>query len=294
MFEGTLPALITPFTAQPRERPAIDYTAWEELIEWQISAGASGLVICGTTGESATLDSSEKLALAKRTLEIVKGRVPVIAGSGSNSTHPSVELTKAMKEVGVDAVLAVSPYYNKPTQEGLYQHFRAIAEQGGMPVVVYNIPGRTNVNISLETFERMAKLSNIVAVKQAVDSMGTLLELSASVGDKIDIFAGDDPLTYFVMTVGGKGVISASASVIPELMVAITREAKAGRWQEALKAQQEAMPIIRALFAETNPAPAKAALTMMGKIPGETMRLPLVPVTQATRERLARVLNLSV
>lgn len=291
MFKGTLTAIITPFLGEPKENPAVDYDVLADLIEWQLGCGIEGFVICGTTGESATLSDKEKLSLIKFVAERVKGRVPIIAGTGTNCTLKSVELTRAAKDIGVDGVLLVSPYYNKPTQEGLFQHFSRIAEEGALPVIIYNIPGRTSVDIAVETFERLAQVPNIVAVKEASGSADKLMTLAAAIGDKLDILSGEDALTFEVMAAGGTGVISASSNVIPELMLQITTLAAEQKYSPALTAQLKALPIIRALFAETNPGPAKAALMMMGKIPSDTVRMPLVPVKDETRKLLRKVLT---
>ena len=289
MFEGVLPALVTPFRQESGGETSVDYASWESLVEWQLECGVTGLVIYGTTGESATLSTEEKLELTKRTLNQVQGRVPVIAGTGSNNTATSIEFTKQVKELGVDGALAVAPYYNKPSQEGLFQHFSAIANQGGLPLIVYNVPGRTVVSVSVDTFARLAENPNIVACKQAVDSVSELMALSAVCAEKMNILAGDDPLLFAVLASGGKGVISASASVIPEEMLAIYNAYLRGDIAGSLKAQQDALPIISAMFCETNPTPAKAALQMMGKIAEDTVRLPLVPATEAARTRLREV-----
>ena len=291
VFSGVITALITPFKTLPTEWPSIDFETFDNLIEWQISCGVSGLVIFGTTGESATLDDSEKLELIQRAKDVIRGRVQLIAGTGSNNTKKSIELTKKVRELGIDGALAVAPYYNKPTQEGLFQHFSTIAREGELPLIVYNVPGRTGVEISVDTLSKLAKVENIVAVKQAVDSATTLMELSAAVSDKISILAGDDPLTYFVMSCGGHGVISASASVIPKEMVAITKEYERGNLQASCAAQQRVLPVIRTLFMETNPAPAKAALKHLGLIPSDTLRLPLVPVRDETRTKVISAVN---
>ena len=290
MFEGTYTALITPFLDTPAGHPDIDYETWEALIEWQLGAGVSGLVVYGTTGESPTLSVPEKLELLKRAIAVVKGRVPVIAGTGSNNTKASIELTKEAAAVGADAVLAVAPYYNKPTQEGLYLHFKALAEQGGLPVVVYNVPGRTCVKIEVDTLARLAVLPNIAAIKQAVDSAGELVDLGGRTSGELSLMAGDDPIIYSTMCAGGTGVISATASAFPEKIVAITEAALRGDWQASRTAQQEALPYISAIFTETNPIPAKAALALMSRLPHETLRLPLVPAADATRSRLKELL----
>ncbi len=290
MFTGTFPALVTPFKNAPQTCPEVDYNAWEALIEWQIKCGVEGIVIYGSTGEAATLSKEEKLEITKRTVQLVKRRIQIIAGTGSNNTRDSIELTKKVKELGVDAALAVSPYYNKPTQEGLYQHFTAIAEEGGLPVIVYNIPARSVVEISTATFARLAKHPGIVAVKQSVDSIAKLIELAEVANDQFTILAGDDPIIYGMMVVGGKGTISASASVFPEKIKAIVDAGLKGDWTACLKLQCQALPYINALFSETNPIPAKAALKLMGKIPNDTMRLPLVSASEKTKELLRSLL----
>ena len=287
MFEGTHTALITPFQKGASGAPAgIDYTALANFVEWQLDCGISGFVVCGTTAESATLDPEEKLSVIRKVKDVSAGRVPLVVGTGSNNTRQTIEFTQAVREIGVDAALIVSPYYNKPTQEGLFQHFSTVAKEGGLPVVIYNIPGRTSIDIALDTFERLASDDRIVAVKEASGSADKLIELSARVGDRVEILAGEDSLTYFVMAAGGKGVISASSNVIPAEMLAITSSALAGDLKGSLAAQQAALPKIRALFAETNPAPAKAALQLMEKLPSDAMRLPLVSVREDTREML--------
>ena len=291
MFEGVYPALITPFRRLSDGRTEVDHAALESLIDWQLACGVSGLVIYGTTGESATLTTAEKLEITKRTLAHVAGRVPVIAGTGSNSTQASVEFTKQVQSLGVDGALAVAPYYNKPSQEGLFQHFTAIADCG-LPVVLYNVPGRTVVSISVETFSRLAEHPNIVACKQAVDSVSELMELSAACADKLTLLAGDDPMVYAFLASGGKGVISASANVLPKEMVALYQRYVSGDIAGSLKAQQDILPIISALFSESNPTPAKAALQMMGKIDDDVVRLPLVSASEAARKLLREVLSL--
>jgi 4-hydroxy-tetrahydrodipicolinate synthase len=294
MFSGTLPAIITPFLPADSGTPQVDYESLEQLIEWQLECGVSGIVVCGSTGEAATLSAEEKLAVIKRTAEIVRGRVPVIAGTGTNCTADSVELTRRCKELpGVDGVLLVAPYYNKPTQEGLYRHFKTVAEQGKLPVVVYNIPGRSVVEISPATLRRLAQVPGIVAIKHAVDSASRLLEVAEAIDGRLNLLAGDDPLTYAVFTVGGKGVISASASVIPREMLAITEAGLRGDMPTALAAQLKALPLIHALFLETNPIPAKAALKMLGRISSDAVRLPLVPAADSTRAELKRLLSSS-
>jgi 4-hydroxy-tetrahydrodipicolinate synthase len=291
MFQGMLTALITPFSGKTAANSPIDMKALDKLVEWQLSCGVDGLVLNGTTAESATMTAEERLAVVERVSDIVQGKVPIIVGTGTNCTRVSIEFTQAVKRFGVDGALVVAPYYNKPTQEGMFHHFSTVAAEGGLPVVVYNVPSRTSVSISVPLFSRLAEVDGIVAVKQAVDSAQQLVELADAVGDKIDIMAGDDALTYFVMAVGGTGVISASGNVIPREMKAIVSHAAAGDRAASFKAQCHALPIIQAMFKETNPAPAKAALKILGQLEEETMRLPLVEVTSGTREFVAQVLE---
>lgn len=290
MIKGTFPAVITPFTNSPTACPEVDYKAWESMIEWQIKSGVEGIVIYGSTGEAATLSKEEKLELTKRTVDIVKKRIQIIAGTGTNNTRDSIELSKKVKELGVDAVLAVAPYYNKPTQEGLYQHFKTISEEGGLPTIVYNIPGRSVVEISTATFARLAKLPGIVAVKQSVDSIAKLTELVEAANGQMSILAGDDPIIFGVMALGGTGTISASGSVIPEKIKAIVDAGLRGDWKSCFKLQCECLPLINAIFSETNPIPAKAALKIKGIIPSDSMRLPLVPASEKTKELLKSLL----
>jgi 4-hydroxy-tetrahydrodipicolinate synthase len=290
MFEGVLSALVTPFKDNGSQ---IDTEAWKSLIEWQIACGVGGLVVFGTTGESATLSVDEKLHLAETAVQVANGRLPIVAGSGSNNTNASVNLSKQLKTLGVDGVLAVTPYYNKPTQEGIFQHFSAIANEGGLPVVLYNIPSRTNLTISMETFARLAQNPNIVGLKQAADSVSDLLELSKILETtNVNLLAGDDPLVYSVMSVGGKGVISASANVLPEEFVSLVSAAQSSDMQTALKIQQDLLPKIRALFLETNPSPAKFVLKKMGRIPCSCVRLPLVEVSDTTADKLSLIFGL--
>lgn len=292
MIKGVLPALVTPFLSDDPLTPSIDWESWERLVEWQLESGVHGLVIFGTTGESATLSKDEKLELARRTVKQVSGRVPIIAGTGSNNTADSIALTREVAACGIDAVLAVTPYYNKPNQEGIYRHFAAIADQGGLPVVVYNVPGRTVASISLDTYRRLAQHPGIVACKQAVDSISELMGLSVITGaGTLKLLAGDDAMFFATLCCGGVGVISATASVFPKAMCEIYSSHVSGDATAALRAQQKLLPAIDALFSETNPAPAKAALAMLGIIAHESLRLPLVPVREQTRTTLGGLLG---
>jgi 4-hydroxy-tetrahydrodipicolinate synthase len=289
MFTGTFTALITPFHDDVER--SVDFDALTNVMEWQLEKGINGFVVCGTTGEAATMTPAERAAVIKHVVDVTNKRVPVIAGTGTNNTTQTVAATKEAKELGVDAALVVNPYYNKPTQEGLYQHYKAAAEQGGLPVILYNIPGRSAVSLSIDTFKRLAALPEVIAVKESTGSAENLMQLVESVN--IDILSGEDTMVYLMMSVGGKGVISASANVIPEKMLAITNSFLKGDRSSSLAAQVSSLAIIRAMFAEANPGPAKAALKEMGIIPSDTLRLPLVTVTEETRALLKRVLSLS-
>ncbi len=289
MYRGTIPAVATPFTSAESTAPPVDMDSFSDLLEWLTSFPLGGVVICGSTGEAATLTNDERVRLWKRSREIVRDRMPIIAGTGTNSTQESIAVTKAAREAGADGALIVAPYYNKPTQEGLFQHFRMVAEEGGLPVTVYNIPGRSVVEILPETMRRIAALPGVVAVKHAVDSATRLLEIAAVCTEcRIDLLAGDDPITYAAMSVGGTGVISASATVMPGEMLAITDAMERNDFAAGLAAQQRALPMIQSLFLETNPIPAKAALKLMKRIRSEAVRLPLVTASAQTVEHLRR------
>ncbi|MCX7765401.1 MAG: 4-hydroxy-tetrahydrodipicolinate synthase [Candidatus Sumerlaeia bacterium] len=283
MFEGTIVAIVTPFKAGK-----IDETAYAELIEWQLSEGVNGFVPCGTTGESATLTYEEHNYLVRLTVEIVNGRVPVIAGTGSNSTEETLFLTKNAKEHGADGVLLISPYYNRPTQEGLYQHYRCVAEAVDIPQILYNIPGRTAVNINIETVCRLAELPNIVGIKEASGNLDYVSQIVARTD--LTVLSGNDSLTLPLMALGGKGAISVTANATPRLFVDMVNSALAGNWNLARELHYRLFPLFEALFTETNPAGIKSALAMMGKIQNE-IRLPLVPMSEANQQRLRQVMN---
>lgn len=280
MFSGLYTALITPFKSDGLE---IDFDEYANFLKWQLSVGINGVVALGTTAESAVLSHEEKIKIVKITVDVVNKKVPIIVGTGTNCTKTTVEFTQEVSKLGVDAALVVTPYYNKPTQAGLLAHFRAVADQGGLPVILYNIPGRTGTLIETNTLSELAHHEKIVGVKQAVDSASQLLEISSLISDKFAIYAGDDALTYFVMSIGGSGVISASANAIPERMLAIVQNALGGDMKASYQEQIRALPYINSLFKETNPAPVKAALKFMGKIKNDALRLPLVSVKSETR-----------
>jgi 4-hydroxy-tetrahydrodipicolinate synthase len=285
MFTGSLVAIVTPF-----RKGKVDERALAELIEWQITKGTNGIVPCGTTGESATLSHEEHNRVIELTVEEVNGRVPVIAGTGSNSTAEAITLTKRAKQAGVDGALLITPYYNKPTQEGLYRHYKAVAEAVDLPLVLYNIPGRTGVNMLPATIARLSAIKTIVGVKEGSGSVQQASDVVQMCGDRLTVLAGDDSLTLPMMAVGGKGVITVTANVLPTEMADLVKAFADGKIDEARRIHFKLSPLFAALFFETNPIPVKEALGMMGKIDPE-VRLPLCPMAQDTREKLVRVLK---
>ena len=285
MFTGAMVAIVTPF-----KRGAVDEEGLRQLIEFQIENGTKAIIPCGTTGESATLSHKEHQRVIEITVEQVKGRVPVIAGTGSNNTVEAIQLTAHAKKVGADGVLMISPYYNKPTQEGLYQHFKKVAEEVPIPIVLYNIPGRTAVNMEPSTIARLAEIGNVVGVKEASGSMKQITDIIQLCGDKLTVVSGEDFLTYPLMAVGGKGVISVVSNVAPRDMADLCDLCLAGKWDEARTLYYRLLPLCHAMFYETNPAPVKAALEMMGKVSAE-VRLPLAPMFEMNRTKLRKDLK---
>lgn len=285
MFTGSLVAIVTPF-----RKGRLDERALGELIDWQIANGTHGIVPCGTTGESATLSHAEHERVVAFTVEVVRRRVPVIAGSGSNCTDEAIALTKHAKQAGADAALLITPYYNKPTQEGLFRHYKAVADAVDLPLVLYNIPSRTGVNMTPATVARLASIKTIVAIKEGSGSVQQASEIVQLCGDRMTLLAGDDPLTLPMMAVGGKGVITVTANIVPSDMARMVTAFSANRVDEARQLHHKLSPLFSALFLETNPIPVKEALAMMGKIDGE-IRLPLCPMAADTREKLARALK---
>lgn len=285
MFTGSLVAIVTPF-----RKGQVDERALGDLIEFQIANGTDGIVPCGTTGESATLSHQEHARVVAFTVEAVKHRVPVIAGTGSNSTDEAISLTRHAKEVGADGALLITPYYNKPMQEGLFRHYKAVAEAVNIPIVLYNIPGRTSVNMLPSTVARLAAIRNIVAIKEGGGSLQQVSEIIQACGDRITVLSGDDALTLPMMAVGAKGVITVTANIAPADIAAMVDAVVAGKLDEARRLHYKMYLLFTALFYETNPIPVKEALAMMGKIDGE-LRLPLCPMSSENREKLARVLK---
>lgn len=285
MFVGSLVAIVTPF-----RNGRVDERALGDLIEFQIANGTDGIVPCGTTGESATLSHQEHERVVALTVEVVKRRVPVIAGAGSNSTVEAVALTRHAKHVGADGALLITPYYNKPTQEGLFRHYKAIAEAVDLPLVLYNIPGRTCVNMAPATVARLTAYRNIVAIKEGSASLQQVSEIVQTCGDRIAVLSGDDALTLPMLALGARGVVTVAANLVPADMAAMVDAFGAGRQAEARRLHYKMSNLFAALFYETNPIPVKAALAMMGKIDGE-VRLPLTPMSDENRNKLARVLK---
>jgi 4-hydroxy-tetrahydrodipicolinate synthase len=285
VLEGVVTALVTPFRDD-----VIDEEALRGLVERQVEAGVDGLAPCGSTGESATLSHAEHRRVVEIVVAAARGRVPVIAGTGSNSTREAIELTRHAKEAGADAALLISPYYNKPTQEGIFAHYAAIARETAFPLVVYNIPGRTASNILPETVARLAERGAAVGMKEASGDLAQIARLIALCPDDFAVVSGDDALTLPLLAVGGRGVISTSSNVAPEAMVELVRAFRSGDLAGALRTHQRLLPLFDALFCETNPIPVKAALGLMGLI-GDEIRLPLTHLTDANRERLRVVLK---
>ena len=285
MFSGSLVAIVTPFKGGK-----VDERALGDLIEWQIRSGTNGIIPCGTTGESATLTHAEHDRVVAFTVEVAKKRVPVVAGTGSNSTEEAITLTKHAKQAGADGALLITPYYNKPTQEGLYRHYKAVSEAVDLPLVLYNIPSRTGVNMASSTVARLMTCPTVVAIKEGSGSVQQASEIIQLCGDRITVLAGDDALTLPIMAVGGKGVVTVTANLMPTEMADMVSAFSAGRLAEARALHYKLYPLFTALFYETNPIPVKEALQMMGKIDGE-LRLPLCPMGSENRDKLARVMK---
>ena len=280
IFEGMATAIVTPMTAT-----GIDYDALGRLIEFQIENGINAIVVMGTTGENATIEYADQKEIIRYTVERVNKRVPVIAGTDTNNTDHVLHNTKNACEVGADAILVVTPYYNKATQNGLYQHFWTIAEASTVPVILYNVPGRTGCNLLPKTVARLAEHERIVAIKEATGNMAQMVEIMHLCGDKIDVYSGEDALTVPMMAMGAAGTISVLSNVAPKEAVAMTDACKAGDYKTAAKMQADLLPLINALFSEVNPIPAKAGVSAMG-FGEENLRLPLTPMEDATRAKL--------
>ena len=280
IFQGVATALVTPLT-----KDGVDYAAFAKLIEWQISQGINALVICGTTGEGSTLTDEEHRQILKFAAEVVAGRVPLIAGTGSNDTAYAIELTQFACEIGYDAMLVVTPYYNKTTQKGLVAMFTAIADASTKPIILYNVPSRTGINIEPATYAILSEHPNIWAIKEANGNLSKIVETAALVGDKVDIYSGNDDQIVPLLACGGKGVISVLSNVLPKQTVEICDRYFAGDVAGAMQLQMQYLPLINALFSEVNPIPVKAAMAAMGFCENY-LRLPLVPMEQAHYDHL--------
>ena len=285
MFKGSIVAIVTPF-----KDGEIDEEVYRELIEFQIQNNTSAIVPCGTTGESATLNFEEHKRVINIAVDAVNKRVPVIAGTGGNSPRDAIELTAHANQAGTDGPLQVTPYYNKPTQEGLYWHFKTIAQEVPLPQVLYNVPTRTSVNMLPETVARLSQLPEVVAVKEASGNLGQMVEIIRLTGDDFTLLSGDDNLTLPVLAIGGRGVISVVANIVPGDNAAMVRAWEEGDVQGAKESFYKLFPLCQAMFYETNPIPVKTSLALMGKIKDE-MRLPLCPMAQANLEKLKKALR---
>lgn len=284
-FEGSIVAMVTPF-----RDGKVDEAKIRELVEFHVKNGTDAIVPCGTTGESPTLGHAEHKRVVEVTIAAAAGRVPVIAGTGSNSTAEAIDLTQHAKKAGADGVLMVCPYYNKPTQAGLIAHYKAVAAAVDIPIILYNIPGRTGVNMLTETVATLADVPNIVGMKEASGSLEQMTEVISLCGDRITVVSGDDTLTLPLMAVGGKGVISVVANIVPKETAEMTRAALNGDWKRAKELHLRLFPLCKAMFYETNPIPVKTAMQLLGRLNGE-VRLPLCPMSQANRDKLEKALR---
>ena len=285
-LKGSMVALVTPF-----RDGEVDVRTLQKLVEFHVKEGTSALVPCGTTGESATLSHDEHEQVIEVTIQSARGRIKVIAGSGSNNTQEALRLTRHAEQAGADGALLICPYYNRPTQEGLFQHFRTIAESVNLPLVLYNIASRTGVNIEPETFGRLAKIRNIAGVKEASGSLEQMSRIKAACGDRFALICGDDALTLAVLAIGGTGVISVTANIVPGRVARMIGAFQKGNLGQARRIHYELLPLTRALFLETNPIPVKTAMGLMKLIDEATLRLPLCPMSQGNLIRLKDILR---
>ena len=288
-FGRVLTAMVTPFD----QHGEVDYNATSILVNYLIENGSDGLVVCGTTGESPTLSTEEKVELFKFVVSVVNGRVPVIAGTGSNNTRASISLTKLAESTGVDGIMLVTPYYNKPSQEGLYQHFKAIAETTSLPVMLYNIPSRSVVNMSVETVVRLSEIANIVAIKEASGNLDAMSEIINQTANNFSLYSGDDGLALPVLSIGGVGVVSVSSHIIGNGMQEMVDLFLSGHVEDAAALHRSLLPIMKAMFSAPNPTPVKAALNMQGIQVGG-VRLPLVPLTEEETRAIQNVLSAKI
>jgi 4-hydroxy-tetrahydrodipicolinate synthase len=285
MFSGSMVALVTPF-----KNGQVDWPSLEALVKFHLENGTNGIVPCGTTGESATLSHQEHDDVIKAVIKSVNKQVPVIAGTGSNSTDEAIRLTRAAEKSGADGALMISPYYNRPTQEGIYQHYRKVAAAVGIPLIVYNIPGRTGSKIEPETLARLAEIKNVAGVKEATGSVDQAIDVIRLCGDRLAVYSGEDSLIFSLMALGGKGVISTVANVAPKETAELATACLLGNWEKGRELQLELIPLIRSLFIETNPIPVKTALSLMGKCSGD-LRLPLTPMAEGNLSKLKQAMR---
>lgn len=284
MFSGSAVALVTPF-----KDGQVDWRSLETLVQFHLENGTHGIVACGTTGEAATLSHEEHVDVVKAVVRLVAKKIPVIAGTGSNSTEEAVTLTREAEKAGADGALLISPYYNRPTQEGIYQHYKRVASSAGLPLIIYNIPSRTGSKIEPETLARLSEVRNIAGVKEATGSVDQAIDVMRLCGDRLAVYSGEDSLTFSLMVLGGKGVVSTVANVAPKEMSQLTEACLKGAWEKGRELQFRLVPLIRAVFIETNPIPVKTALSLMGKCRGD-LRLPLTPMSEPNLKKLQQAM----
>lgn len=284
MFSGSMVAMVTPF-----KDGKVDWEKLEALVEFHVENGTNGIVACGTTGESATLTHTEHVEVVKGVIRAARKRIPVLAGTGSNSTQEAVFFTQEAEKAGADGALLISPYYNRPTQEGIYQHYKKVAESAGIPLIVYNIPSRTGSRIEPETLARLAEIKNVAGVKEATGSVDQAIDVIRLSQGRMAVYSGEDSLTFSLMALGGKGVISTVANIIPRAMSDLTQACLRGEWEKGREIQFKLIPLIRSVFIETNPIPVKTALSLMGKCTAE-LRLPLTPMSEGALKILKRAM----
>ncbi len=284
IFTGSAVAIVTPFNEQ-----GVDFNKLKELLEWHIESGTDAIVICGTTGEASTMSGQERKEAIKFTVDVINKRIPVIAGTGSNNTKSAIDMSRWAESIGVDALLIITPYYNKTTQQGCIAHFKAIAEAVSVPIIIYNVPSRTGLNIAPVTLCELSKISNIAAVKEASGNISQIAEIAHLCGDRLDIYSGNDDQIVPLMSLGAKGVISVLANVVPKETHELCQAFSEGDLNKALKLQLDMLPLINALFIETNPIPVKEAMNLMGMNVGN-LRLPLVNMSPKNLEILKKEL----
>ncbi|NFG41884.1 4-hydroxy-tetrahydrodipicolinate synthase [Clostridium botulinum] len=285
VFEGSGVAIVTPFNDE-----GVDYDKLKDLLEWHIKEGTDSIVICGTTGEATTMTENEKKTVIKFAVDVINNRIPVIAGTGSNNTLSAIEMSRYAESVGVDAILVITPYYNKTSQKGLFKHFKAVNDSVSIPIILYNVPSRTGVNITPKALVQIAELNNVVAIKEASGNISQIMEMKSLCKDKIDIYSGNDDQIVPIMSLGGKGVISVLANVIPNEVHTLTKKCLEGKFDEALDIQLNRLKLTNALFIETNPIPVKTAMNLMGFEVG-SLRLPLCEMEDSNLETLKTILK---